>query len=60
MVEKLGSQVLAWNEKTFDLLVQGNLTRTYNLFDETALKELEALHQLVPDATTITALLNPS
>jgi len=38
----------------------GNLTETYNLFDETALKELEALHQLVPDATTITAQLNPS
>jgi putative tryptophan/tyrosine transport system substrate-binding protein len=38
----------------------GNLTGTYNLFDETGPKELETLHQLVPDAMTVAALFNPS
>jgi putative ABC transport system substrate-binding protein len=38
----------------------GNLTGAYNLVRELEAKQLEVLHELVPTATTIACLLNPT
>jgi putative tryptophan/tyrosine transport system substrate-binding protein len=38
----------------------GNLTGVINLFDEIGPKRLELVHELVPAATTVGVLLNPS